>query len=59
MSRPIMVVLQYIEAGTQKFTFALPIIAAGTFRDGISADKIFNCTEILWRVRLSTHASGA
>ena len=59
MNRPIVIALQYIEVGTEKSTFALPIIAAGTFSDGIPADKICNCTVILQRVRLSIHASGA
>ena len=59
MNQPIVIALQYIEVGTEKSTFALPIIAAGTLSDGIPADKIRKCTEILKWVRLSIHASGA
>ena len=47
MNLSIVIVLQYIEVDTEKSTFALPIIAAGTFRDGISVDKICNWTELL------------
>ena len=59
MNQPIVVVLQYIEVDTEKSTFAEPIIAAGTFRDGISTHKICNCAEILRCERLLNRASGA